>query len=54
VIQWRVYHDAGRLIKAFPRLDAAAIETARASYNAHGREIGRPIEEHEQAAYATD
>jgi uncharacterized protein (DUF433 family) len=54
VIQWRYYHDVDRLIQAFPRLDAAAIKTALAFYEANRAEIDRLIEEHEQAAYSTD
>lgn len=54
VIQWRYYQDVDRLIEAFPRLDAAAIETALAFCEANRAEIDGLIEGHEQAAYSTD
>lgn len=54
VIQWQLYHDINRLIEAFPRLDAAAVQTALAFYETHRAEIDALIEEHERAAYSTD
>jgi uncharacterized protein (DUF433 family) len=54
VIQWQYYHDIDRLIQAFPRLNAAAIQTALAFYEANRAEIDRLIDEHERAAYSTD
>ena len=54
VIQWQLYHDVNRLMQAFPRLDAAAIQTALAFYEANRVEIDGLIEEHERAAYSTD
>jgi uncharacterized protein (DUF433 family) len=54
VIQWRLYHDVKRLLRAFPHRDASAIRTALAFYEANRAEIDRLIEESEQAAYSTD
>jgi uncharacterized protein (DUF433 family) len=54
VIQWQLYHDIDRLIEAFPRLDAAAIQTALVFYEANRAEIDALIEEHERAAYSAD
>jgi uncharacterized protein (DUF433 family) len=54
VIQWQLYHDIDRLMQAFPRLDAAAIQTALAFYEANRAEIDALIEEHERAAYSAD
>jgi len=54
VIQWQHYRDIDRLMQAFPRPDAAAIQTALAFYEANRAEIDALIEEHEQAAYSTD
>ena len=54
VIQWQLYHDINRLMQAFPRLDAAAIRTALAFYEANRAEIDGLIQEHERAAYSAD
>jgi uncharacterized protein (DUF433 family) len=54
VIHWQYYHDIERLRRAYPHLDALAIECALAYYEAHRTEIDQLIVEHEQAAYSAD
>ena len=54
VIQWQKYRNYERIMRAFPRLDVEAIETALSFYEANRYEIDRSIEANERAAYTAD